>query len=320
MTPQDIKEIMIQELPKMIEQDQAFRYLILDMVQDKFAEKQETEGWFSQVLQELKHDREEGQRKWEEGQRALTALQEESSRKREEDQRKWEEDQRKWEENQRKWEENQRKWEENQRKWEENQRKWEENQGALTALQEESNRKWEENQRKWEENQGALTALQEESNRKWEESNQRWEEMMEEIKQLNRKHDSTIGALGARWGIHSEQSFRNALKSILEESFAVQVLNVTEYDAEGEVFGRPDQIELDIIIKNGLLIIVEIKSSISKSDMYTFSRKVAFYEKGHHCQAMRKIVISPMVDEYALPVAKRLGIEVYSYAEDVETS
>lgn len=26
------------------------------MVRDKFAGKQETEGWFSQVLQELKHD------------------------------------------------------------------------------------------------------------------------------------------------------------------------------------------------------------------------------------------------------------------------
>jgi len=45
----------------------------------------------------------------------------------------------------------------------------------------------------------------------------------------------------------------------------VQVINVTEYDDEGEVFGRPDQIELDLLIKNGLLIIGEIQSSISKS-------------------------------------------------------
>ena len=33
----------------------------------------------------------------------------------------------------------------------------------------------------------------------------------------------------------------------------------------------------------------------------------------------RKIVISPMVDSFAFPVAERLGIEVYSYADQVET-
>ena len=43
------------------------------------------------------------------------------------------------------------------------------------------------------------------------------------------------------------------------------MINITEYDDEGEVFGRPDQIELDLLIKNGLLIIGEIQSSISKS-------------------------------------------------------
>lgn len=32
----------------------------------------------------------------------------------------------------------------------------------------------------------------------------------------------------------------------------------------------------------------------------------------------RKIVISPMVDEKAIKLAKDLGIEVYSYAEDVK--
>ncbi|NCS30944.1 MAG: DUF3782 domain-containing protein [Microcystis aeruginosa F13-15] len=77
-------------------------------------------------------------------------------------------------------------------------------------------------------------------------------------------YDSSIGALGAIWGLHSEASFRNALKAILEESFGVRVLNITEYDDQGEVFGRPDQIELDLLIKNGLLIIGEIQSPISK--------------------------------------------------------
>jgi hypothetical protein len=157
----------------------------------------------------------------------------------------------------------------------------------------------EENTRKWEENQATINA------------------MLGEIRSLSRKHDSTIGALGARWGLHTEQSFRNALAGILVESFGVEVINVTEYDDAGDVFGRPDQVELDVIIQNGLLILCEIKSSISRAEMYIFERKVAFYEKRHARKATRKLVVSPMVEERARAVAAKLGIEVYSYAEDV---
>ncbi|MGK7946732.1 MAG: PD-(D/E)XK nuclease family protein [Microcystaceae cyanobacterium] len=132
-----------------------------------------------------------------------------------------------------------------------------------------------------------------------------------------RKHDSTLGALGSRWGLFSEKSFRNALAGILEESFGVEVLNINDYDPDGIVFGRPDQVEIDVIIKNGLVIVCEIKSSMSKSDIYTFSRKVEFYQQKYQRNVNRKLVISPMVDATALPVAENLGVEVYSYAEDV---
>jgi hypothetical protein len=124
--------------------------------------------------------------------------------------------------------------------------------------------------------------------------------------------------LGSRWGLHSEASFRNALAGILKDFQGVEVINVNEYDEEGVVFGHPDQIELDVIIKNGMLMICEIKSSVNKSDMYIFERKVRFYEKKHARQASRMIVISPMLDRYAKPVADKLGIEVYSYADAVE--
>jgi hypothetical protein len=53
----------------------------------------------------------------------------------------------------------------------------------------------------------------------------------------------------------------------------VEVLNITEYDDAGVVFGRPDQIELDIIIKNGILIIAEIKSSMYISSERSVSMK-----------------------------------------------
>jgi hypothetical protein len=96
----------------------------------------------------------------------------------------------------------------------------------------------------------------------------------------------------------------------LADSFGVEVVNVVEYDVVGEVFGRPDQIELDLLIKNGDLIICEIKSSVSKPDIYAFARKIDFYEKRHQRQATRKIVISPMVHPSAQPLGPRLGIEM----------
>jgi hypothetical protein len=158
----------------------------------------------------------------------------------------------------------------------------------------------------------------EEQNRKWDENQAVINGMLQEIKALSRKHDSTIGALGARWGLHTEASFRNAWKGILQDLTDVEVLNVTEYDDEGEVFGRPDQVELDVIIKDGLLIICEIKSAMSRSDMYAFERKVRFYEKRHKRTVNRMLVISPMVDDRAQAVADKLGVRVYSYAEDVD--
>ncbi|WP_198145879.1 PD-(D/E)XK nuclease family protein [Desulfonatronovibrio magnus] len=126
-----------------------------------------------------------------------------------------------------------------------------------------------------------------------------------------------MGGLGARWGMMSERSFRNSLAGILEKSFGVKVLNVTEYDTSGEVFGRPDQIELDIIIKNGMLIICELKSSIDKSAMYAFERKARFYEKLHGQKADRLIVVSPMIDPLAKEVGARLNIEMFTDSVDV---
>lgn len=119
-------------------------------------------------------------------------------------------------------------------------------------------------------------------------------------------------------GLQSEKAFRDALAGILKQSFGVQVVNVNDYDDEGTVFGRPDQVELDVIIKNGLLLICELKSSIDKAGMYIFERKARFYEKRHQRTANQLIVISPMIDARARKVAERLGIETYGDSTEVE--
>ena len=279
MSVNDLRDLIKKELPLLVRNDKELQDLILRLSREAFADRKQTDDRFDRVLEELRLDREEQRRKWDE------------------QNHKWDEQNHKWDEENRKWDEENRKWEEENRKWEEENRKWDE-----------QNRKWNEQNRKWDE-----------QNRKWDESREEFNRVHEEIMAQAKKFDRSIGALGSRWGMQSEAAFRNALAGILEENFGVEVLNVNEYDDQGEVFGRPDQVELDVIIKNGLLLVCELKSSMSKSDMVIFERKARFYEKRHQQKANRLIVISPMIDAKAHKVAKQLGIETYSDSVDVET-
>ena len=182
----------------------------------------------------------------------------------------------------------------------------------LRLAREEDSRRWEEQAKRWDEQA-----------KRWEEQNLRWKEDQKVIRAMLRRldnFDSRLGALGARWGLHSEEAFRSALQGILEASFGVKVINLRDWDDSGEVFGRPDQVELDVIIYNATLILCEIKSAVSKGDIALFNRKVKWYEQRHNRKADRCIVISPLADTRARQFARELGIEVYSFARDVRPS
>ncbi len=294
MEPQQIKELILRELPTLIQQDSSLREWVLTIGRTQFAEQTATESRFDHMVQLIQQQLDE------------------MRRSREEQNRKWEEQNRKWEEQNRKWDENQcelremrqksdERWEEGQRQWEEQNRKWEENQRELQEMKRKSDERWEEGQRQWEANQRVIN------------------QMLESIRHFDKKYDQTLGALGARWGLHSEETFRNAIRGILQEfPSGLEVIHVNEFDNTGEVFGRPDQVELDLIIRNGQLLIAEIKSSMSRGEMHLFERKARFYEKRYQRTAQRLIVISPMVDKRAQEIAAQLGITVYSYTHELE--
>lgn len=214
LSSQEIKHLIMEELPRMVKTDPEIRTYVLNITKDRYADRDRTEDRIDRILDELKRDREENQRKWEENQRVI-------------------------------------------------------------------------------------------------------EQMLASIKSLEQRFESSIGALGARWGLHSEAAFRNGLKAILEHSFGVTVERYQDFDYEGIVFGRPDQIELDVLIYNGTIIVCELKSSLSTPQMYAFWRKRRFYEKKHDRTVDRALVISPMIEDHARKVAAELGIEVYSYADEV---
>jgi hypothetical protein len=294
MEKQEIVQLVKEQLPALLEESPELERWIEQLTAQRYANRQQTESRFDQLLGELRRDREEQSRKWAEQNRKWEESKAESDRK-------WAEQNRKWEESKA---ESERKWAEQNEKWAEQNRKWEESKA-------ESDRKWAEQNRKWEESKA-------ESDRKWAEQTEQNKRLWLEVGEQKSRLDRKIGALGARWGIGSERAFRHALAAVLTESFGVEVLNINEYDDAGEVFGRPDQIELDIIVRNGTLIIFELKSSTDRSQLYVFSRKIAFYEKRHQRTADRKILVSPFIHPRAQELAQELGIETYGDSSEVE--
>ena len=212
----------------------------------------------------------------------------------------------------------------------------------ITAILNELKQMREESERQRVEFRQEMQVLREESEQRWaefrqemqtlrEESEQRWVEFRQEIKALReeskasraytndaiRRFNHTIQGLGARWGLQSEEAFRNGLAAILTDELGFRVERYEGYDDSGSVFGHPEQIEMDVIIRNASVIAIEIKSSVSRSDLSLFQRKVAFFEQTENVAINRKFFISPFVDPNAVGLAARLDIELYTHSLDI---
>ncbi|MCD6506319.1 DUF3782 domain-containing protein [Candidatus Poribacteria bacterium] len=156
----------------------------------------------------------------------------------------------------------------------------------------------------------------EEAIEKLAEAQRRTEERVDKLAEIDRSIEIKIGALGARWGIGSETAFRNAIRGILEE-VGFHVERYLKFDEEGMVFGRPDQVELDIVMRDKKVFLIEIKSSVSRGDVSIFERKARFYQEREDKTVDRKIIISPFLDPGAEDMARGFGIEVFTDANQV---
>ena len=139
---------------------------------------------------------------------------------------------------------------------------------------------------------------------------QRMEEMRKdfnrEITLLRRDLNNlsiTVNALGTRWGLLSEEAFRNALRGLLEEWFGVKVDRWVYMDEQGEVYGYPSIVEVDVVIRDNKHILVEIKSHVRRSDISEFLRIAKLYEKVHGVKP-ELIMVSPFVDSNARKLAQ----------------
>jgi hypothetical protein len=136
------------------------------------------------------------------------------------------------------------------------------------------------------------------------------EDMMRGFDLVNRQ----ISALGARWGLMSEQAFREGLRGILEKEFGVKVERWVTRDEEGPVYGFSSVIEIDIAVKDGKTLLIEILSRMGLSDVAAFLRKAQLYERKTGIKPDRLIMVTPYSEEAAIKAAREVGVEIYTTA------
>jgi hypothetical protein len=134
------------------------------------------------------------------------------------------------------------------------------------------------------------------------------EDMMRGFDAMNRR----ISALGARWGLESEEAFREGLRGILERELGLKVERWTAFDETGSVFGHPSQVEVDVAVSNGKVMLIEVSSHVKQADVAALVKKAELYERITGRRPDRLIVVTPFAEERAMEAALKLGVEIYT--------
>ena len=138
------------------------------------------------------------------------------------------------------------------------------------------------------------------------------EDRLARVEDAIKAFDRRLMALGARWGVESEEAFRNAMRGVVEGILGVATVGKWVYfDKDGVVYGHPSQVEVDVAIRDGTHILIEIKASASSGDALEFSRVGKLYETITGIKP-RLVIVTPFIDDRGLEAARTLGIEVYT--------
>jgi len=121
-----------------------------------------------------------------------------------------------------------------------------------------------------------------------------------------------ISALGSKWGIIAESAFRESLRGILDKELGLKVEKWRTYDEAGRVYGYPSEIDIDVVVRDGKTILLEVSSHIRKSDILIFKKKSELYWEKTGTKPERLLVVTPYIDEEAVEASQKLGIEVYT--------
>jgi hypothetical protein len=87
-------------------------------------------------------------------------------------------------------------------------------------------------------------------------------------------------------------------------------------DERGFVYGHPSTVDVDVLVRDGEHVIVEVKSRVSKGDVAEISRIGSLYEEKEGVKP-RLLIVGGFVDKGAAELAKELGVEIRGVIEDL---
>jgi len=136
------------------------------------------------------------------------------------------------------------------------------------------------------------------------------EKRKRKLKKEMKEYRKILTIISHRLGILSDESFREAMKYVIQDTLKVaKVSRLKIYDEEGIVYGKPLDVEVDIAIKNNTHILIEVKSSVSKGDVSELYNIGKVYEKKFGIKP-RLVIVGGFIDEKAKPLAKDLQVEI----------
>jgi hypothetical protein len=124
-----------------------------------------------------------------------------------------------------------------------------------------------------------------------------------EIQELRKSLSDQIAALGSRWGIYNEGTFRSTIYGVFKEMDGITV-------KEGDYGGR----QVDVVIRNGEHILLEITSRMHAKDIESLYRSADDYEQREGVKPKLMVAtsyISPRLMQKIMGLAR--PIEIFSY-------
>ena len=147
----------------------------------------------------------------------------------------------------------------------------------------------------------------------------RTEERIEELTEAQKRTESEmksgfkslsdqIAALGSRWGIYNEATFRGTIKGILEKQEGITITS-----------GYYGDREVDVIIRNGEHILLEITSRMKHSDIEKILASGDDYRNQHGIEPLLMVAtgyISPRLMQKIMSLPRK--IDIFSYEGEEE--
>ncbi|MCS7108361.1 MAG: DUF3782 domain-containing protein [Sulfolobales archaeon] len=119
-----------------------------------------------------------------------------------------------------------------------------------------------------------------------------------------------VKSIAHMYGLITEEGFREAVRFVIEEVLGVaKVSKWVYYDAKGVVYQRPSNVEVDVVIKDGEHILVEVKSRVDKGDLVELYNIGKLYSEVSGVKP-KLLILSAFFARGVLDLARELGVEL----------